>query len=200
MSYPEATELVHGHLEPAGQKRLLAAIAEVVAAAPFYRPVLPRWGTPFSVQMTNCGPLGWMSDKSGYRYQPRHPVTGEPWPPIPRVLIDLWSEMSGYLHPPEACLVNHYAAGARMGLHQDRDEADFAWPVLSISLGDGGLFRMGNTTRGGKTQSTWLMSGDVAVMGGAARLAYHGVDRIKFGTSPLMPRGGRINLTCRVVD
>ena len=87
-----------------------------------------------------------------------------------------------------------------MGMHQDRDEADFGWPVLSVSLGDEGMFRIGNATRGGKTQSVWLRSGDVVVMGGEARLLYHGLDKIRFGTSTLLPKGGRINLTLRVVD
>ena len=150
--------------------------------------------------MTNAGPLGWVSDRAGYRYQTTHPVTAEPWPGIPGAILDAWADLSDYPDPPECCLINYYAADARMGMHQDKDEANFDWPVVSISLGDEALFRIGNTTRGGKTESIWLHSGDVVVMGGAARLTYHGVDRIRAGSSNLLPKGGRINLTLRVVD
>jgi alkylated DNA repair protein (DNA oxidative demethylase) len=160
---------------------------------------MPKTGKPFSVRMTNCGPLGWVSDESGYRYQPLHPETKEPWPLLPAPLLALWEELSGYPHPPEACLVNYYAAGAKMGLHQDRDEQDFDAPVLSISLGDAALFRIGGTTRGGKTASLKLASGDVLVFGGAARLAYHGIDRVLSGSSTLLAEGGRLNLTLRRV-
>uniref|UniRef100_UPI0039E6311D alpha-ketoglutarate-dependent dioxygenase AlkB family protein n=1 Tax=Phaeovulum sp. TaxID=2934796 RepID=UPI0039E6311D len=121
------------------------------------------------------------------------------WPPIPDSVLAIWRAVAGVDRLPECCLINFYGEGARMGLHQDRDEADFGCPVVSVSLGDDGLFRIGNQTRGGGTQSVWLRSGDVMVMGGPARLTYHGVDRIAYGTSPLMPSGGRINLTLRVV-
>ena len=105
--------------------------------APLFVPAMPRTGKPMCVRMTNCGPLGWVTDKErGYRYQPTHPVTGAAWPPIPEICCDAWRELSGYPHPPEACLVNFYAAGRRMGLHQDRDEQDFSAPVVSLSLGD----------------------------------------------------------------
>ena len=166
---------------------------------------MPRTGKPFSVGMTNLGPLGWVSDQAGgYRYQPIHPVTGRAWPAIPDMVEDVWRRVAGYPHPPEACLVNRYAPGARMGLHQDADEKDFAAPVVSISLGDTCLFRVGGTTRGGPTRSLKLASGDVVVLGGAARLAFHGVDRIYPGTSTLLadwfPEGGRINLTLRRVS
>ena len=107
---------------------------------------------------------------------------------------------TGLDRAPDCCLVNLYRDTARMGLHQDRDEADFAWPVLSISLGDDGLFRIGNVERGGRTESVWLHSGDVLVMGGEARLIHHGIDRIRPGSSTLLDGGGRINLTLRVVD
>ncbi len=152
-----------------------------------------------SVKMTSAGKYGWYSDASGYRYTPLHP-NGAPWPPIPAPVLALWRDLVSTARGPDCCLINFYGEGARMGMHQDRDEADFNWPVLSVSLGNDGLFRIGNTTRGGKTESIWLNSGDVVVMGGAARLAYHGVDRIRFGASELMPKGGRINLTMRVVD
>ena len=138
-----------------------------------------------------------MTDETGYRYQANHPETGAPWPPMPDVLLAAWRELTGYPHPPQACLINYYMAAARMGLHQDRDEEDFAAPVLSLSLGDSCLFRIGGTRRHDPTQSFRLASGDALVLGGAARLAYHGVDRILPGTSTLLREGGRINLTLR---
>jgi alkylated DNA repair protein (DNA oxidative demethylase) len=150
--------------------------------------------------MTNCGPLGWVSDQErGYRYQATHPQTGAPWPAFPREILGTWQDLSGDAHPPEACLVNYYASAARMSLHQDRDEADFSAPVVSLSLGDTCLFRFGGTKRGGTTRSTKLASGDALVLGGPARLAFHGVDRIMPGTSTLLPEGGRFNLTLRRV-
>jgi alkylated DNA repair protein (DNA oxidative demethylase) len=148
--------------------------------------------------MSAAGQYGWYSDKTGYRYTPAHP-NGRPWPAIPTPVLDIWDAVTGLDRQPECCLVNYYAADAKMGLHQDRDEADFQWPVVSISLGDAARFRIGNTVRGGKTESIWLESGDVVVMGGAARLTYHGVDKIRAGSSTLLPKGGRINLTLRVV-
>ncbi|CAM5771820.1 alpha-ketoglutarate-dependent dioxygenase AlkB family protein [Bosea minatitlanensis] len=188
-----------GRLSAGEQGALLAELRAVVRQAPFFQPRMPKTGKPFSVRMTNCGPLGWVSDEAGYRYQPLHPETREPWPLLPAPLLALWEELSGYPHPPEACLVNHYAAGARMGLHQDRDEQEFDAPVLSVSLGDAALFRIGGTARGGRTTSLKLASGDVLLFGGAARLAYHGIDRILSGSSTLLPEGGRINLTLRRV-
>jgi alkylated DNA repair protein (DNA oxidative demethylase) len=153
-----------------------------------------------SVRMTNAGPLGWVTDKErGYRYQATHPVTGEPWPAIPPILRDLWDELGGYPRPPEACLINYYAGAAKMGLHQDRDEEDFTAPVVSVSLGDTGIFRVGGTTRKAPTQKFELKSGDVFVLGGADRLSFHGIDRVLPGTSDLLPEGGRFNLTLRRV-
>ncbi|CAM5188377.1 alkylated DNA repair dioxygenase [Bosea thiooxidans] len=196
-----APGVVHwpGRLAPAEQAALLAELRAVARKAPFFQPRMPKTGKPFSVRMTNCGPLGWVSDERGYRYQPLHPETGEPWPLMPAPLLALWEELAGYPHPPEACLVNFYAAGAKMGLHQDRDEQEFDAPVLSVSLGDAALFRIGGTERGGKTVSLKLASGDVLLFGGEARLAYHGIDRILAGSSTLLPEGGRINLTLRRV-
>jgi DNA oxidative demethylase len=191
--------VVPGYLDREAQDRLLAAVREVVARAPLYTPRMPRSGQPMSVCMTNCGPLGWMTDERGYRYQGTHPPTGAPWPPIPHVLMEAWKDLSGYPLPPQACLVNFYGSGARMGLHQDRDEEDFAAPVVSLSLGDTCLFRIGGTTRQGPTRSFRLASGDAVVLGGEARLAFHGVDRIISGTSRLLAEGGRINLTLRRV-
>jgi alkylated DNA repair protein (DNA oxidative demethylase) len=182
------------------QIALLAALRDVIAEAPLFTPTMPRSGNPMSVRMTNCGPLGWVTDKErGYRYQKTHPVTGRPWPAIPQMLLDLWTEVARYA-PPEACLVNYYAGEARMGLHQDKDEEDFAAPVLSVSLGDTGIFRVGGTSRKDPTTKYELKSGDVVVLGGEDRLAYHGIDRILAGTSDLIPEGGRFNLTLRRVS
>jgi alkylated DNA repair protein (DNA oxidative demethylase) len=191
--------IMPGYLSREAQERLLAAIREVVAEAPLYTPRMPRSGQPMSVRMTNCGPLGWMTDEKGYRYQETHPVTGAPWPPIPGILMEAWRELAGYPRPPQACLVNFYGPDARMGLHQDRDEEDFDAPVVSLSLGDTCLFRLGGTTRQGPTRSFRLASGDAVVLGGEARLVFHGVDRVIPGTSRLLAEGGRINLTLRRV-
>jgi DNA oxidative demethylase len=191
--------IVPGYLGREAQDRLFAAIREVIAEAPLYTPRMPRSGQPMSVRMTNCGPLGWMTDEKGYRYQETHPVTGAPWPPIPGILMEAWRELAGYPRPPQACLVNFYGPDARMGLHQDRDEEDFDAPVVSLSLGDTCLFRLGGTTRQGPTRSFRLASGDAVVLGGEARLVFHGVDRVIPGTSRLLAEGGRINLTLRRV-
>ena len=182
------------------QQALLALLRDAVAEAPLFTPEMPKTGKPFSVRMTNLGDLGWVSDRTGgYRYQPTHPTTGKPWPAMPEMLLKLWTDIANYPHPPQACLVNFYNPDAKMGLHQDRDEQDFSAPVISISLGDQALFRWGGTTRGGKTQSVKLSSGDVLVMGGEARLCFHGIDRVYGGTSTLLKDGGRINLTMRRV-
>jgi alkylated DNA repair protein (DNA oxidative demethylase) len=189
-----------GYLARDDQDMLVEAIRSVVRAAPLYTPTMPRSGKPMTVRMTNCGSLGWVTDKEGgYRYQAMHPETGAPWPPIPERLLRLWREVSGYPHPPEACLVNFYNSDAKMGLHQDRDEQDFDAPVVSVSLGDTCLFRVGQNTRDGPTVSFKLSSGDVVVLGGEGRLAFHGVDRIYPSTSALLKNGGRINLTLRRV-
>ena len=188
-----------GYLDRERQNGLLAAIRRVFAAAPPFVPRMPKSGRPFTVRMSNCGPLGWVSDAAGYRYQPTHPDTGRPWPPIPDALIAMWNELAQYPHPPQACLINFYGPAAKMGLHQDRDEEDFAAPVVSLSLGDSCLFRVGGTKRGDASRSFRLNSGDALVLGGAARLAFHGVDRVYPGTSSLLAEGGRINLTLRRV-
>jgi alkylated DNA repair protein (DNA oxidative demethylase) len=187
-------------LERPAQRRLVGEIRAIIAEAPLITPRMPRTGKPFSVAMTNCGPLGWVSDKDGgYRYEPAHPVTGKPWPPIPDSLIAAWSELTGFIYPPQACLVNHYASRARLGLHRDEDEADFSAPILSISLGDTAIFRIGGLKRRDATQSIELRSGDVLLMGGESRLRYHGIDRVLAGTSDLLEEGGRLNLTMRYV-
>lgn len=187
------------HIPPADQHRLLDAVLERVARSPFYHARMPRTGTPMSVAMTNFGPLGWVSDIDGYRYQPTHPCTGEAWPDIPQMLLDLWEELSGYHAPPQACLVNNYQPGARLGLHVDGDETTKTAPVLSVSLGDRAMFRLGGIKRTDPTSSLRLASGDVVLLAGVSRRAYHGVDRILPGSSRLVPGGGRINLTLRRV-
>jgi alkylated DNA repair protein (DNA oxidative demethylase) len=171
-------------------------VLRLAQAAPFYRPMTPA-GKAMSVAMTNLGPLGWVTDAGGYRYQPTHPKSGRPWPPIPEMLLSLWAELCDDATPPDCCLVNRYDAAARMGLHRDADEADFRFPVLSVSLGDTALFRLGGLKRSDPTGQLRLTSGDVVVLGGEARRAYHGVDRILAGSSQLVPGGGRLNLTLR---
>jgi alkylated DNA repair protein (DNA oxidative demethylase) len=189
-----------GFFDRAAQEALVADLRAAVRLAPLFIPRMPRTGKPFSVRMTNCGELGWVSDETrGYRYQAEHPATGKPWAPIPDLAMQAW-ETTGFCALPQACLVNFYDAKARMGLHQDRDEKEFGAPVVSISLGDACLFRFGGTTRGGPTKSVRLESGDLVVIGGASRLCFHGVDRIYPGTSTLLAEAGRINLTLRRVD
>ena len=184
-----------GVLDAKAQAALLTEVMAAVDDSPFYRPVTPG-GRPFSVRMTNLGPMGWVSDRNGYRYQATHPETGAPWAPIPQTLLDLWRALTGWPEPPDACLVNMYRDGAKMGLHQDRDEADLNAPVLSVSLGDTAIFRVG-AAGGGPTRSIRLASGDVCALTGPARLARHGIDRLLPGSSSLIPGGGRINLTLR---
>jgi len=193
--------LMPGYLDASAQATLLAAVRAVIAAAPLYTPRMPHSGRPMSVQMTNCGALGWVTDTArGYRHQPTHPQSAAPWPPIPDIVLRAWHALAGYPLPPQACLVNYYSAAARLGLHQDRDEQDLAAPVVSLSLGDTALFRVGGGKRSDPTRAVRLASGDAVVLGGAGRLAFHGVDRILPGTSRLLPEGGRINLTLRRVS
>lgn len=186
------------YFSPIAQKALLDDVLARLEAAPFYRPVMPKTAKPFSVEESNFGRLGWVSDRSGYRYQSLHPFTGAPWPAIPNTLLKVWGDLAS-APPPDCCLLNLYRKGAKMGLHQDRDEKDLAAPVIGISLGDDALFRIGGAMRGGPTQSLKLASGDVLMFGGVARLAYHGIDRILPGTSRLVPGGGRLSLTLRKV-
>ena len=189
-----------GYFDAAAQAALRDEVLRLAAAAPFVVPRLPRSGAAMSVTQTNFGPLGWVTDQTrGYRYQATHPETGAPWPTMPAALLALWNDVGGYPAPPEACLVNRYGPAARMGLHLDADEAAQDAPVVSVSLGDTALFRIGGAKRSDPTRSLRLRSGDVIVLGGAARRAYHGIDRIYPGTSRLLEGGGRINLTLRRV-
>jgi len=181
------------------QQTLLSDVLARLEIAPLYRPRMPGSDKEFSVEESNFGPRGWVSDKSGYRYQPMHPLTGNPWPEIPPMVMELWREIAGH-DDAECCLVNLYRECARMGLHQDKDERAISAPVVSVSLGDEALFRIGGPTRLGPTQSVPLSSGDVVMYGGPARLAYHGIDRTRPGSSSLIPGGGRNNLTLRRVN
>jgi alkylated DNA repair protein (DNA oxidative demethylase) len=197
---PNGVHFIPGYLDRPAQEALLADIRAVVAEAPLFTPQMPRTGKPMSVRMTNCGTLGWVTDKErGYRYQPAHPVTGKPWPAMPQRLVRIWEELASWPEPAQACLVNFYDENAKMGLHQDRDEEDLEAPVVSISLGDSCLFRVGEGTRQGRTTSFKLQSGDAVILAGPGRLAFHGVDRIYPDTSSLLKKGGRINLTLRRV-
>jgi DNA oxidative demethylase len=189
-----------GYLDASSQAALLAEIRACVAAAPLFQPTMPRTGKPFSVKMSNCGALGWVSDKSGgYRYQPTHPETGIAWPAMPARLLALWHDVARYPSAPEACLINFYSAGTKMGSHQDRDERDLTAPVVSVSLGDDATFHVGGPKRTDPKTRVRLASGDVLVLEGQSRLAFHGIDKVHAGTSLLLKDGGRINLTLRRV-
>jgi alkylated DNA repair protein (DNA oxidative demethylase) len=203
LSPPEGFRHLIGYLDRAGQAALLGDVARIIADAPLYVPAMPRSGKPLSVRMTNCGFLGWVTDKDGgYRYQAAHPVTGLAWPAIPDRLLALWAHVADCPVSPEACLVNLYTAGAKLGSHRDADEdpAAYAAPVVSVSLGDDAVFHVGGLARADPKVRMLLRSGDVVVLGGSARLAYHGIDRVLAGTSDLLPQGGRINLTLRRVS
>ncbi len=191
--------LLPGYLSFDQQRRLLAELRQILERAPLYSPAMPRSGSPYSVRMSNCGSHGWLSDRSGYRYSPVHPVSGEAWPPIPQMVLDLWHGATGAAYAPQACLINYYGPDAKLGLHRDQDEEAKEAPILSISLGDTALFRLGGPQRNGPTRSLKLGSGDLLVLSGPSRHWYHGVDRILPGTSRLLPEGGRINLTLRRV-
>jgi DNA oxidative demethylase len=201
MAIPQGFSYMSGYLDEERQLRLLAAVRAVVAHSPLYTPTMPRTGKPMSVRMTNCGTLGWLTDREGgYRYQPTHPATGQAWAPIPEDLMRLWRELVDYAAPPEACLINYYSGSSRLGSHKDADETDLSAPVLSVSLGDDAQFHVGGMRRGDPKERLVLRSGDVVVLGGAARLAYHGIDRVHPGTSDLLAEGGRFNLTLRRVN
>ena len=193
---PVGFRLHAGYLDAWTRAAIIAEVFATTRTAPFYRSVTPG-GKPMSVQTTNLGPVGWVSDVSGYRYQDTHPLTGRPWPPVPESLLEIWRALAGPGVDADCCLVNLYRDGARMGAHQDRDEADFSFPVVSISLGDTAIFRIGGVDRRGPTRSLRLASGDVCVLAGEDRVAYHGVDRVLANSSSEVPGGGRLNLTLR---
>jgi DNA oxidative demethylase len=200
MPLPDGLRFIPGALSGTAQAKLLSEIQGIMETAPLFVPRMPKSGAPFSVRMTNCGPLGWVSDQAlGYRYQGTHPDTGRAWPPIPDTLLTIWRQYADFGADPEACLVNIYGAGAKMGSHRDADEKEPRAPVLSISLGDDAVFHIGGLKRGDAKRRIALRSGDLVVMGGASRFVYHGIDRVQAGTSDLLPGGGRINMTLRRV-
>jgi alkylated DNA repair protein (DNA oxidative demethylase) len=188
-----------GFLDRDAQEALRDEVLAILGEAPPFRPRMPRTGKPFSVLMSNCGPLGWVSDETGYRYRPSHPETGRLWPAMPARLLAAFAAIAPTAPPPEACLINLYDSAGRMGLHQDRDEEELSAPVVSLSLGDTALFRIGGLERNAPTRSFRLTSGDALSLAGESRLAFHGIDRIIAGSSTLLPQGGRINLTLRRV-
>lgn len=178
---------------------LLTALREVTSSAPFRHMITPG-GYRMSVAMSNCGPLGWVTDKAGYRYDAIDPVSGLPWPSMPESFMRLATAAateSGFLgFAPDACLINRYEPGAKLSLHQDKDEQDFAQPIVSVSLGIPAVFLFGGLKRADKTIRIPVTHGDVAVWGGPARLRYHGVMHLKESDHPLLGRQ-RINLTFR---
>ncbi len=194
-------EHLQNYLDRTAQTELIEDVRKIIAEAPLFVPAMPKSGKPFSVRMTNCGPLGWVSDKTGgYRYQETHPVTGDPWPDMPKKILDLWADLAPDFPKPECCLINYYQPDAKMGLHRDADEEDTRSPVISVSLGDPASFRIGGQNRRDPTRSLRLHSGDIVVLGGDMRLAYHGIDRILKRDSGLLPERGRFNLTLRRVN
>ena len=178
---------------------ILAALDEILAQAPFRRMITPG-GFEMSVAMTNCGAAGWVTDRRGYRYDPLDPVSGRPWPALPEVFQRLAREAAaeagfeGFV--PDACLINRYEPGARLSLHQDKDEKNHGHPVVSVSLGLPAVFQFGGASRSDKTLRVPLFHGDIAVWGGPSRLFFHGVLALKDGEHPLLGRR-RINLTLR---
>jgi alkylated DNA repair protein (DNA oxidative demethylase) len=182
------------------QEQAYAAIGSVVASAPFSQP-RTKGGGQFSAELTNCGAAGWWSDERGYRYETVDPRSGLPWPDMPSAFTEMLNsaltgtEAAGF--EPDACLINHYAPGAKMGLHQDKDEADFSHPIVTVCLGASADFWIGGFKRADKPMIVPVHSGDVLIMGGASRMRYHGVRKVYAGTSPLAGLDGRISLTFR---
>lgn len=181
------------------QHELIAAIDQIVAQAPFRQMITPG-GYVMSAAMTNCGSLGWITDQKGYRYQPLDPLTGKPWPAMPAVFETLAIQaaaFAGFDHfKPDACLINEYVIGAKMSLHQDKNERDMSQPVVSVSLGITANFLFGGVNRQDKTQKILLQHGDVVVWGGVDRLRYHGILPLKMASHPLLGER-RINFTFR---
>ncbi|MGR3514651.1 MAG: alpha-ketoglutarate-dependent dioxygenase AlkB [Paracoccaceae bacterium] len=192
----QGAEIWKSQLDRAAQVALVAELRDVAKVAPFRNDTTPG-GQKMTVRMSGAGDVSWTSSRAGYVYAETQ-SDGRAWPRIPVALVDLWHTLTALDQAPDSCLVNFYGEGARMGLHQDRDECDTSWPVVSVSLGDEAQFRVGGPKRSDPTKSIWLSSGDIVVLKGPSRLAYHGIDRIKFGSSALLERGGRLNVTLRV--
>ncbi len=186
------------------QQEILEAVRTVVREAPLFVPTMPQRGTLFGYRMTNCGQLGWVSNRSGYRYQVYHPATGEPFPTMPELIrelaITLADEAGWSGFRPETCLINFYQKGESLGLHQDNSEQNLKAPIISISLGDAGIFLLGGEQRIDPTKKYILQSGDCLVMSGKSRLYFHGFAGIVPNTNNLLKNGGRINLTIRQVN
>jgi DNA oxidative demethylase len=182
------------------QRELLSSCRAIARVSPLFTPVMPGSGAKFNYQMTNCGDWGWISDIKGYRYTREHPVTGEPWAAIPEIIrtsaMNL-AEAYGYSLLPQTCLINYYPAGGKLGLHQDNSEKNQTAPIISFSLGDDAVFLIGGLRRSDPTKEIVLRSGDALIMGGEARMAFHGVKKILPKTSNFLRHGGRINLTIR---
>ena len=192
--------IVPGFLDAQSQAALLRDVHEVFTAAPLYSPRMPKSGKPLSVRMTNCGTLGWVSDRRGYRYTSHDPLSGQPWPPMPSVFSALAlraAQATGFEDfNPDACLINRYVPGARLTLHQDKDENDFSAPIVSVSLGLPAIFLFGGNARKDKQRRIPLQHGDVVVWGGSARHYHHGVLPLKEGHHSILG-SQRINLTFR---
>ena len=198
-------KLYPDYLSQAQQEQLLQTVIDAIQPTPFYQAKSPYSGKSIGPKMTNMGELGWYSDEKGYRYQEHHPETNLPWSAMPQVLLDIWADVSDYDKPPQCCLVNYYdQPDSKLGLHKDHDEETFEPPIVSVSLGDSCLFRMGLTDKKTPTRSFTVDSGAIMVMGKQARTAYHGVDRILYGETTLLNNKkpfhqGRLNLTLRRV-
>ena len=194
----EGAILLHGFARPV-EADLIADLRDIVVQAPFRHMVTPG-GHQMSVAMTNCGDLGWVTDRSGYRYDASDPETAKPWPVMPRSFRELAEQAADHAgfggFSPDACLINRYGPGARMSLHQDRDEEDFAAPIVSVSLGLPATFLFGGLNRSDKPRRFLVQHGDIAVWGGPARLRFHGVAPLADGEHALLGRQ-RINLTFR---
>lgn len=185
-----------GFLDRMAQDAMVADLRRVGSTAPFRHYMTPG-GRKMTVKMSGAGEVAWMSGRSGYGYASYQP-DGASWPDIPECILNVWKAVTDVKRLPDSCLINFYGDGAKMALHQDRDETETQWPVVSISLGDDALFRLGGLSRSDRTKSIWLTSGDVAVLSGRSRLAFHGIERTKFASSTLLPSGGRLNVTLRV--
>lgn len=196
--------LIKSRLDRAAQQEILAAARLVVKQAPLFRPVMPRSGQSFNYSMTNCGDLGWVADIKGYRYQSNHPETLKPFPAMPDVIKELAIACARETgiddFCPESCLLNFYSKGAKLGLHQDNTENNLTVPIISISLGDTGIFTLGGEQRRDKTKDYIVQSGDCVVMSGESRNYFHGFKGIVPNTSSLLKHGGRLNLTIRQVN
>jgi alkylated DNA repair protein (DNA oxidative demethylase) len=203
--FPDGFHFLAGYLDEQAQAWLARDVGNLLQDAPLFQQQMPRTGAPLSVRMSNAGEYGWVTDREGgYRYQKTHPVTGCPWPPIPKRLLDLWTELTNEGQKPNLCLINFYDADARLGLHQDRGESSLDAPVVSISLGDDATFVLGGLSRKHPIRRLALRSGDVVWFGGASRLIFHGVEGIRPGLSKVLQGigfpSGRINLTLRRIN